>query len=230
MPNISVRERISALEQQHRPSTSEGVADAHRRISSNSTSMNVKQRASYFQGEESRSRSRSSGSDSAGGTSNDTTSSNTGNASTPPSTNPPSSPRIDSSSVQVESGSVGSADNSIHTPTPASPAFTATTDVHYQVPELVETDLEHNQEIIQLLRNDKQLSFAHETQTHAHPQSRTDVLQATHDLANLSTSFDGEVGELDGVLDVDSSISSASNRDSELEADTEAGWVTVITT
>ncbi|TIA91639.1 hypothetical protein E3P99_00969 [Wallemia hederae] len=260
MSKLTVKERINALQRtEQRPSTSLGLVDAQRRISNGSK--NVKERAHYFQQTQSPAYTPSNYEfDTISNTSNSTSNHSihsihsTSDNTTPPSTNPPSSPRLlhvqtPSSSIRVENGSVTSeshADSTLTTltPTPSSPAFTATTDVNFQVPELVETDLQHNQEIVQLLRNDKQLSFEEEgeeserdalsdihvdaaatststnhlspTVSHSPP---TQVIEATQDLANLSTSFSATPpAPTRSIYD-----------DIDEDSGAEGGWATVIT-
>lgn len=223
MTNLSVKERILALQQQQRPSTSLGVMDAQRRISSGSK--NVKERATAFQHSD---HSSSNPSSPTGSSLSQFTSNTDKDLITPPSTNPPSSPRLPNiqtppSSVRVENGSVSSSSaltdlvQPSSTPTPSSPAFTATTDD--QVPELVETDLQHNQAIVQLLRNDKQLSYQDEDRVESPP---LDVLEATQDLANLSTSF-----STTPPAPIRTSIYDDIDDENDSQGE-EAGWVTVI--
>ena len=260
MSKLTVKERINALQRtEQRPSTSLGLVDAQRRISNGSK--NVKERAHYFQQAQSPAHSPnhyefdtiSSTSNSTSNHSNHSTHStqSTSDNTTPPSTIPPSSPRLlhvqtPSSSIRVENGSVTSdshADSTFTTltPTPSSPAFTATTDVNFQVPELVETDLQHNQEIVQLLRNDKQLSFEEDdgeserdnlsdvhdaiasSSNHLSPvvshSPPTQVIEATQDLANLSTSFSATPpAPTRSIYD-----------DIDEDSGGEGGWATVIT-
>lgn len=249
---ISLKDRIAALQSKSRPSVGLGAIDAQRKISSSSKNLKdraqVFQQVDLKPVSPSNSNSTLNNSSIGLSSPSSPTNSSKSNSQftssydedliTPPSTNPPSSPNLlniqtrlpSPNSLRVENGSnsssnltdLSSANNNTNnnsnnaslTPTPASPAFTATTDVDHEVPELAAQDLQNNQQIIERLRNDKQHTL--------NDAPTLDVVEATQDLANLSTNFSATppVPLRNSVYDDDD--------DDENNLNGESGWASVI--